>query len=233
MSQPKALFRLQKLDLEIDTRRSRLREIAAELEQDQALRAAQADVAAIEEELRPQQTRITDLNLELQTIDRQTKQLTQRLYGGSVSNPKELEDIQNKIAERKRRHANLENALLETMIMVEDLQAALANAEERLHQAEAERADQTQALTDEQQRLKADLKALKAKREPAQQAVDAANLTLYQDLRAQKQGRPVAVLEGAQCSACGVGQTANIVQKVRQDEEIVRCTSCGRVLVAF
>ncbi|HVO68524.1 MAG TPA: hypothetical protein VMT24_00680, partial [Aggregatilineaceae bacterium] len=120
MSQSRTLHRLQKLDLDIDGGVRRVRDLTAALEQDRALRQVQGEVAALQETLRPQQTRAADLNLELQAVADQTTQLSSRLYGGQVSNPKELEDIQNKIAERKRRHASVEDELLETMISIEE-----------------------------------------------------------------------------------------------------------------
>jgi predicted nucleic acid-binding Zn-ribbon protein len=58
MSQARALYRLQKLDLDIDMRRSRTHEITAALEQDQTLREAQAQVADLENTLRPQGARL-------------------------------------------------------------------------------------------------------------------------------------------------------------------------------
>ena len=233
MSQTKALYRLQKLDLDIDTRRNRVSAITAALEQDSALRQAQAEVSALEEALRPQQTHVTDLTLELQSIADQTKQLTSRLYGGQVSSPKELEDLQNKIAERKRRHASLENTLLETMIAIEELQASSAEATSQLDHVERAWTAQLQALTEEMVRLKQEIKTLKVDRQTASQQVSPDNLELYQTLRARKQGHALALLEGESCSMCGVGQTTTLVQQVRLNQELILCSSCGRILVAL
>lgn len=234
MSQTKALYRLQKLDLDIDAHRKRIRDIAAQLEQDTTLRQAQAAVQTLQDELRPNETRVKDLNLEIQTVSTQAKQFSDRLYGGSVSNPKELEDLQHKIDERKRRRATLEDNLLETMITVEELQAALSQANDHLTAVEATWNTEYAALSDESKRLKHELKVLKTEREAAEPEVNAANLELYQTLRAQKRGQAVAVLQGEACSVCRVGQTSNIVQQVRQSkDDIIYCSSCGRILVAL
>jgi predicted nucleic acid-binding Zn-ribbon protein len=232
MSQTRALYRLQKLDLEIDTRRNRVREVAAALEHDDALHQAQAQAADLENALRPQESHATDLNLEIQMVSEQTAQLTTRLYGGEVGNPKELEDIQNKIAERKRRRAHLEDELLEAMIQIEELQEALAQARQDLHEIETAWGAEQKTLNGELQRLKQELKTLKAERQAALESVTTENLELYETLRIQKRGQAVAVLENSSCSVCRVEQTENIVQKVRQDQQLVMCTSCGRILVA-
>jgi uncharacterized protein len=233
MTQAKALYRLQRLDLDLDARRSRVQAITALLEQDEALREAEAAVVSVEQSLRPEQTRATDLNLELKTIATQTAQLTDRLYGGTVSNPKELEDIQEKIAERKRRHAKIEDRLLETMIAIDDLQDSRRQAEAHLEHVRATRSSEHDALQDELRQLKVTIKRLKVEREAALEPVAADSLALYQALRPKKQGNVVAVLDGDSCTICGVEQTTTLVQRARQDRELVMCSSCGRILVAL
>jgi len=176
---------------------------------------------------------MSDLNLEIKTVITQTEQLSTRLYSGSVKNPKEAEDIQKKIAERKRRRAVLEDNLLETMIAVEELQEKLAAARERLRQVETAWASHQQTLTGELKRLRREIKQLKAERETAIEQIDPAYQELYRTLRTRKRGHAVAVLDGESCSVCGVGQTTSIVQQVRQDMELITCSSCGRILVAL
>jgi predicted nucleic acid-binding Zn-ribbon protein len=233
MSQTRALYRLQTLDSEIDLRRSRVRELTAALAQDERLRQAQAQAANLENTLRPQESHAADLNLEIQSVTEQTAQLNDRLYGGQVGNPKELEDIQHKIAERKRRRAHLEDDLLETMIQMEELQASLSQAQHELHDVETAWNAEQKTLNDESKHLKRELKSLKAERQEAAEQVTAETLDVYETLRVEKRGQAVAVLENGSCSVCRVGQTENIVKQVRQDQQLVKCTSCGRILVAL
>ena len=233
MSQFRALYRLQKIDLEIDQRRRRIEAITALLEQDEALRTAKAQVTALQEALRPKETRAADVNLELQTVTGQIKQLSERLYGGSVRNPRELEDLEHKLAERQRRREHLEDTLLELMIESDELQSELAQANAHLEAVRTARAEEHHALTEELAQHRAELARLKAERQEAVRAVSAENLVLYKSLRARKRGRALAPLNGESCSACGVRQTTQSVQRVRQGQEIVTCASCGRILIAI
>lgn len=232
MSQTKALFRLQQLDLAVQARRARAHEIKALIEEDSLLQQAQATVDDLQAALRPKETRAADLSLEMKSVSEQAKQLGDRLYGGSVANPKELEDIEHKIAERKRRNEHLETNMLEIMIEVDNLKNALAEAEEQLEQIKAERASEHKALRAEFKQVKADLDELKQQRKAAAREVSKDNLALYKSLRDRKQGHAVAELEGDSCTACGVRQTTTNAQRIRQGNEIVMCTSCGRILVA-
>lgn len=233
MSQSKALYRLQKIDLDLDARYRRIEEINGVLEQDQELRQAQLAVNEVREKLRPAETQLADLTLEMKTVAGQADQLGERLYSGQVNNPKELEDIQNKIAERRRYHASLENRLLETMITVEELQAALDTASGQLDHVKSSRASDHEALEAELQRQKQEIKRLKAERKAAEQPLEPDSLTLYQTMRPRKQGHPVSVMKEDACSACGVSQTSVLAQQVRQDRALVFCEGCGRILVAL
>ena len=232
MSQTKAIYRLQQLDLAVQAQRARAHEIKDLIEQDSILRQAQASVDELESALRPKETQVKDLQLEMSSVSQQSKQLGDRLYGGSVANPKELEDIQQKIAERKRRHEQLENTMLELMLEVEQLQSTLDEATDQLEQVKAERASEHKALRAEFKTVKAELTTLKEQRKSAARDVSKDNFAFYKELRDRKQGHAVAELQGDSCAICGVRQTTTDAERVRQNEDIVLCTSCGRILVA-
>lgn len=232
MSQQQALYRLQKIDTELDARRARLREINALLEGNAELRAARSAVDQVRGELAPREAHIKAMSLENQSVAAQIAELSARLYDGTVGNPKELQDIENKLDELKRHRGQLETEQLEEMMAVEDLQAALAAATGKLGEAEAAWSGDQTALHDEQRRVKKEGRALKADRETALAAVEADNQALYEDLRAHRQGLAVALLKGDTCSGCWVDQTANVVIDVRRGQHIVTCTSCGRILVS-
>ena len=68
MSQIKALYRLQKIDLELDAQRRRMREINAVLEGNGGLGDVRAEVAALQDALHKQEARSADLNLEIKSI---------------------------------------------------------------------------------------------------------------------------------------------------------------------
>ncbi|HML21041.1 MAG TPA: C4-type zinc ribbon domain-containing protein [Aggregatilinea sp.] len=231
MSQQQALYRLQKIDTELDARRARLRKINVLLEGNTELRAARSAVEALKNDLAPHEAHVKDMTLENQSVISQASELSARLYGGEVSNPKELQEMEDKIAELKRRRSQLETDLLEEMMVVEELQSSLAAASDTLSAAEAAWSGDQTSLREEQKRVKKEGRALKADRETALAAVDPENQALYEELRTQRQGIAVALLKGDTCTGCWVDQTANVVQEVRRGKGIVTCTSCGRILV--
>lgn len=231
MSQSKALYHLQQIDLKLDKRRKRARAIKTALETDSTVTEARTAVTDLEDQLRPLETSVSDQNLEMQSLTRQRDELSQRLYGGTVSNPKELEDLQGKISELERRHATLEEDSLQAMDQVEALQTDLSTAQDQLSQAESAWTAQNATLTDEFKQLRREIKKLKTLRESALEQVEPDALRLYKQLRKAKGGRAVAVLDGDACSACRVDQTVTDMQKIRRTDELVFCSSCGRILI--
>ena len=231
MSQAQALYRLQKLDLDLDSRRARARKLIAALDQDGVVGQARAAVRALEDRLTPQETQLTDLNLEIKSVIEQTQQLNQRLYGGAVNNPKELQDIEEKIAERERRRAVLEDQVLETMLTLDELRTELSTVTDQLREVNASHAAGHEALSQELTQVRREIKQLKAARAALEPDINPDNLALYQELRTKKAGHAVAMLMNGSCSVCGVGQTTTLTQRARQDLGMVFCASCGRILV--
>lgn len=232
MSQTQLLYQLQQIDLELETRRSRVREIKTALEPHETLEQARTQLTNLQNELSPQEKRAKDLTLEIQSVTTQSNQFSDRLYSGSGGNPKELQDLQDKIAELKRRRAVLEDRLLETMIAVETLQGDLLTTTQQVTTLESEWAIEQKALKEEGRQLTQEIKTLKTDREAVAERLSASNRELYDTLRAAKQGVAVVTLHGDTCTGCFVSQTTTLVQRVRQEQELVFCASCGRILIA-
>ncbi|MHB8621625.1 MAG: zinc ribbon domain-containing protein, partial [Chloroflexota bacterium] len=78
--------------------------------------------------------------------------------------------------------------------------------------------------------LEADLEALRAERTAFASTITAENVGLYEQLKPRKANRPVAMVEGALCRACGVSLPSNEVQRARTANPPLQCDNCGRLL---
>jgi len=232
MNQAEALYQLQEIDLKLIRIQKRLQEIGAVLGDSQALIQAQRDVQMAQERLTPLQKKARSLELEIESNSAKIHTTDEQLYSGRVSNPKELQDMQQEIQTLKKRNVELEDQLLETMLAVEEAEAALNDANARLREAQAGWENEHQHLLAEKAELEEQTVTLTEKRQQAVKPVAAENLKLYDNLKVKKHNQPVAVLAGTSCSVCGVEQTLAISKSVRQEQGLVYCTSCGRILVA-
>ncbi len=231
MSQALALYQLQEIELGILRCQKRLSEIASALEDSQAVAEARARLESAQKTLSPLQTRARSLELEIQSNADKIRATDERLYSGSVRNPKELQEMQQEIQALRRRNSDLEDTLLDVMLAVEEAEAALNAARANLQQVTSDWETNNQTLLEEQTRLKNDETRLIEQRRQALNHINAENLKLYNALKPRRHNQPVAVLDGDTCAACGVEQTMAIISDLDRGVSLVKCMSCGRILV--
>jgi len=225
-----AIYRLQMIDAEIDEKRGSLSSIEADLANNGDVLAASEAVRAGEETLRELRSRLRSLELDLEGILGKIAANESALYGGEVTNPKELAGMEQELNYLRRRRTAAEDDTLVLMGEVEaqeeKLQAAqklLARTEQRWRMAQSE-------LVKDAEELRSRLATLEAEREETAQGISEGNLGVYESLRRQKGGQAVALLEDGVCQGCRVALPTSLAQRVRRGSELVHCGSCQRVL---
>lgn len=231
MNQAQALRQLQTIDHSISEHKSRLKEIELLLADNVAVKESNAARAEAEDALSPWRVKVRDLELEIKSITTKTGGVEQRLYSGTVTNPKEMQDMQEELASLRRRKSTLEDQLLESMIEVESHQEALDDATVTLAAVRSEWEDSQSDLVSERATRQQQLDELLENRDEAASLVEPDNLKIYSKLMRNRRGVAVAELDGQTCVTCGVGQTTTTVQQVRQARQLVYCANCGRILV--
>lgn len=229
-SQAEALYHLQQIDLQIIRHTKRLGEISLALQNNDAVLEAQRQTDAAQEKLKPIRKKARDLELEIQSNTQKSSSTEDRLYSGSVKNPKELQDMQQEIEALKRRSTELEDQLLEQMVAIEAAEAELKEAQANLETVTLEWEHQHRDLLTEQDALKTQIAQLHTAREAALKLVAAENLQLYDSMRAKKANQPISSLRGNNCAVCGIEQTITVAQDVRRGEKLITCVNCGRIL---
>lgn len=224
------LYRLQTLDSEGDEKRRRLAEVEAALEENQALEKARQAEEEAASQVHEWSRRQRDLELRIQGLTEKSERTQQRLYGGTVTNPKELADLQAERDSLRRRQQKLEDKLLEAMIELEDAEKAHAQAKARfdeIHtQWEVEQANLKAEREDLQQRL-SEIENARAKLLPK---IDASDLATYRSLRRRKGGQVVVQVRDGACEGCGVAVSPGLEWKLREGE-LAQCSNCERIIV--
>ena len=230
MSKPETLYRLQTIDLEIDERNRRLKEVKAVLEGNEELQQVRQALQNGEKKLSQQRAKLRDQELEMRSLANKIASVEDRLYGGHIKNPKELASRQEEVQYLKRRKGGLEDQVLESMIEVEDSEASVTEQRERLARLEEGWRETEARLSAEQDELINRLSQLKATRAKLQKTIEAGDLALYEDLRRRRYGQAVALLEGELCQACRVTLPSSKAQQARQGEVLTLCGTCERIL---
>ena len=229
MSQLQQLYRLQQIDNEIREKKQRLREVMRLLKDDAELAAARRHKEQTEQALQKVQGRQKELELQLGSVNEEARRSEDRLYSGEVTNPKELSDLQQKIASLGRRRETLEDQILEMMMAVEEAQEVDDAAGERLREAEAEWEARRERLTQEQDKLAEEAGRLLQEREKQVARIDDKMMAAYEDTASRRGGVAVAALVQQVCQACTVRVSATKA-RAAQAGELVYCSSCRRIL---
>ena len=229
MSQVRQLYKLQQFDTEIHQKKQRLSEVVSLQRETEVLLAARQRAQRADEELNTWQTQLNDLNLELGSLNSEAKRTNQRLYSGNVKNPKELEDLQNKVQELERRRSALEDEILEAMIMVEESQEEKDSADQSLVEIQTAWEKSQGSLRQEQNELALRLHELMTARKKQAALIDEQLLAQYEQLRSRKGGVAVAGLVDNRCTGCHLTVSAIKIRKAERGE-IVICGGCTRIM---
>jgi predicted nucleic acid-binding Zn-ribbon protein len=231
-----ALLQVQGHDTRLDQLRHQLEALPAREERNaarNALAVVEADIAAHDNDravLAKDQRRLED---DIELVNEKRKHVEGRLYGGTVTNARELQDLQEELDALGRRVSQLEDQDLEIMGQIEPIDAALAELAILRGQRAAVLEDAEVRLTAAEAELQVALEAEVAERAAAAAEVNEALLTEYEALRAGRGGIGVARLVGTQCGGCHLTLSAVEAARIRKlgQGEITHCEECGRLLV--
>jgi len=225
------LFGLQEIDLGRDTRRALIADVDSRLGETEDLVAAREAVVTAAAALADLRRRQQAIEEQLEDLDAKIRPVEQKLYGGTVRNPKELTDLQREVDLFKRQRGKLDDEGLGNMEGIEAAEAAVREAKLACSQAEATwRVDQDE-LRETRGRAEHELARLEEERQRRVAGMDSQSLGIYEALRGVKQGRAVARIERGACQGCRLSLPTYVVQRARSAVALVQCPSCERILV--
>lgn len=230
MSQSLQLFNLQKIDTTLDNARARLKEIEITLNDDALLMKTQDNVADADHNFQTAKKVLKTAEEEVQAQQTKIENNQKILYSGSVTNPKELEDLQNESDALKRYLIVLEDKQLGKMEAYEEAETEFNTAQTHLEQVKEQVALENSELTKEKKSLLQEVEKLEDEREHAISTIDNKNLSTYSKLRETHRGVAVVEVSDSTCSACGATLSASLAQAVRSPSKVIFCENCGRIL---
>ena len=204
------------------TRLAEIRARLAELSSDAAIAVKQRDEIAREQDR---------MEGEIGLLGDKLQREEQRLFSGSVANPKELSSLQAEVGMLQRRRSAQEDELLEVMV-------ARDQANQTLESLSAER-DETAATADELGgrvagvvlEIESALATHEATRAEVAASLPGEVVALYDKLRAGKGGVGAAALERDTCLGCHTRLPSREVERLRAQGGLQRCDNCRRILV--
>jgi predicted nucleic acid-binding Zn-ribbon protein len=235
MTRWEALLAVQEHDTSIDQLEHRRRTLPERAELDAAtaaltkLERRSAEVEATRHDLARAQQRLQD---DIDTINARAVQHDQTLYGGSVTNPRELQALQEEIGALKRRVTQLEDQQLDLMEQIEPVDVDLAHlAAERTALDDRSGALLAQ-IAEAEVAIDAELASVRSQREADAAAVEPELLVEYEQLRPHSGGIAIARLVNGHCGGCHLALSAVERDRIKRlpPDAAAHCEECGRLL---
>ncbi|MDE2952162.1 MAG: hypothetical protein OXT68_15535 [Chloroflexota bacterium] len=231
MTLARALYEIQKIELDIIERAKRMKSVNAQLKDDELLRGAKEEFTAAEAALDDNSKLLRDMEIQIEAVAEKRKATETRLYSGSVGNPKELQDMQMEVESLTRRRAQLDDQLLQLMITRDQASQDREDSKQLLEEIYARHDEEQRDLMEEKTALSGEIERLKAARKSALANTPGTALQTYNNMRRAKGNRPVAVLREKTCTICGIQQDNTVLTAINRGDGLVNCSNCGRILL--
>lgn len=223
----------------LDTRAQQLAHRRKNLPELTTLSELDGRIADLRASLVESRTRVADLKRELTKAETDVEQVRgratrnqERLDAGAVS-AKDAVALTDELSSLGARQSALEEVELDVMERLEAHQEALGTVEAANDELAAEKSKVEAERDAGWAEIDGEVAAIATDRTAKAEGLDAALVTLYEKIRAQRGGMGAAVLNGNRCDGCRIdlppGDVAAI--KAAAPDAVVRCEECGRILV--
>ncbi|SHN42483.1 zinc ribbon domain-containing protein [Cryptosporangium aurantiacum] len=230
------LLDLQAVDLSIDQLAHRKRTLPEHAE----IEKTAATLAALRDELTGAESAVESLDTKIRKLENEVEQVRakadkdrQRMDSGAVGSAKELERLQHEVETLGARQSALEDDELALMEERETADAVRAEVQGRFDAANEGLAALELRRDTIESEIDTDVAARTAEREPLAAAIPDDLRALYEKLRASSGGIGAAALRARRCGGCRIELYGTALQdaKAADEDEVLRCEECRRILV--
>jgi len=200
--------RIEALDAELTARTAAVDEATGRLDDRKSARAA------VEKTLAAIQTRLSRFREQLM----------------AVKTNKEYTAMQHEIATAEADVQRHEDTILEHMLELDDLAAAVTTAKQALSASRKEIEKSTAALAAERGDLEHTLGRTAAEHDTLLETIGAEAQALFNRIAKQRNGIAVVEARDGLCSLCNVRLRPQVFNNILQNTELVQCDSCNRIL---
>jgi predicted nucleic acid-binding Zn-ribbon protein len=230
MSRSKTLYQLQIFDSGIDQAIKRIQAIELILsdtkEFDIALKNEEDHNNILDEKRKALKS--TEHNVEDQ--NQKIAQNQNKLYGGAVTNPKDLEDLQLESVSLNKYLSVLEERQLEAMFESDQALEISNQSSALLEEITVRKQIESATLSTEIIDLESTISTLQDDRSTLLTGTDLLELPIYEALRKSSGGIAVTLMINSSCSSCGSNIPSAIEQEARSPTKLSFCPACKRIL---
>ncbi len=224
------LFNLQELDLQAAADEQSLAEVRVVLSDDSQVRSLRGLIEDTMPRLSKESDARRQVESEVQGLNERLTAAERRLYGGGVTNARELTASEEERGAILSQRAVEEDKLLEIMVGIEEMESTLDRSRAELADLETRRIEDLPGLLAEEKRLVGEVDRLRGARETMLPEFPPSALAVYETMRSARNGQAVARVERGMCQGCRITLPESEWRQARSAQGIVQCNSCHRIL---
>jgi hypothetical protein len=173
---------------------------------------------------------LTDSQLTLKQLEEKIKSVHQRLFGGNVSNPKELQALEKDEQMLNEHKGKLDERILTLMELTEKQQAALEKMRAEIAQV-TERAQKLEAAYKQQiLSLAKEMKQWETAKQEAEHRLSSPLLKRYESVAKEVGHLALVSVKRNACGGCRSIVAEWSLKRLQDEAELIRCENCGRLL---
>ena len=230
MTTVRQMFALQELDIILDRVQNQQSKVESELDNGDISKNLESELERDAELLQEAELEQKATRLEADSQKERSETLNSQLYGGEVTNPRDLESLEREASNVLQLVEQQESALAQITEKMEEAQSKKSELESKIGEAKAAWEIRRSELRASLKELNAEKSGFEGQRSKLTEGLDASSLQKYEALRKSKGGLAVARVERGLCQGCRMSLPTHQQQRVRSGSQEVLCSSCGRLL---
>jgi len=227
------LLELQKYDIDIDEEEKKKKNLPFLIE------GVVKEIEEMKDRLNNRNINYKNLQIklkrkELDLVEKSNKisKHQEDLYGGKISDIKELKQIQKVIANYKEEKDSIEEELLNLMEEAEDLDKLIRDIDRNLKIKDKEFIKSKEEIDLKRSSIEKNLHSLKVKRKEILSKIHNDRLLKeYELIRKEKGGKAIIEVDGSICPGCYLDLPSDVIYQLEKNRKIVICPNCSRILI--
>jgi hypothetical protein len=227
------LLELQKIDIDIDEEEKKKRNLPLMIEGiTKKILVLKDSLKNKNENYKNLQVKLKRIELDLTEKSNKIEKHQEDLYGGKISDIKELKQIQKVIANYKEEKDSIEEDVLDIMEEMEDLDKSIGHLDEDLKVKEKEFKKRKEEMDLASLAIEKNMNSLNIKREEIlSKLTDGRLLKEYELLRKEKGGKAIMEVDGSICPGCYLDLPSDAIYQLKKNRKIIICPNCSRILI--
>ncbi len=227
------LLELQKFDIDIDEEEKKKRKLPLMIEGiAKEIQGLKDSLKNKNENYKNLQIKLKRKELDLAEKSNKINKYQEDLYGGKISDIKELKQIQKVIANYNEEKDSIEEDVLDLMEEMEDLDKSIGHIDEDLKVKEKEFKKRKEEIDLAGSVIKKNMNSLNIKREEIfSKITDDRLLKEYELLRKEKGGKAIMEVDDSICPGCYLDLPSDVIYQLEKNRKIIICPNCSRILI--